>query len=100
VIAKSAGEPESGWAPRSASRALILRTARPALISLLSLLTMSTGVLLGAPMPNYTLASKPGKNSLTVGMSGSTSERFAVVTASARSLPVRTCSIKIAVVAK
>ena len=36
--------------PRSASRALILGSARPALISLLSFSTISAGVFLGAPI--------------------------------------------------
>jgi hypothetical protein len=100
VIAKVGGRARKWLGAQVRKPRLDLEIREAALISLLSLLTMSTGVLLGAPMPNHTLASKPGKNSLTVGMSGSTSERFAVVTASARSLPVRTCSIKIAVVAK
>ena len=38
--------------PRSASRALILGSARAALISLLSLSMISAGVFLGAPTPN------------------------------------------------
>src|SRR5262249_17768790 len=50
-LAKSAGEPASVVLPNSASRALILGSARPALISLLSLSTTSVGVFLGAPMP-------------------------------------------------
>src|SRR5215469_4273898 len=54
---KSAGEPTSGVPPRSASRSLILGSARPALISLLSLSTISTGVFLGAPRPDQLLAS-------------------------------------------
>ncbi len=44
-------------APRSARRALILGSARPALISLLSLSTISAGVFFGAPMPNQPLTS-------------------------------------------
>src|SRR5262245_6460228 len=56
-LAKSAGESTSTSPPRSASRALILGSARPALISLLSLSTISVGVFLGAPMPNHWLAS-------------------------------------------
>ena len=51
-LPKSAGEPASTVPPRSASRALILGSARAALISLLSLSTISAGVFLGAPMPN------------------------------------------------
>src|SRR6266545_4008295 len=41
---KSAGEPASTVPPKSASRALILESAKPALISLLSLSTISAGV--------------------------------------------------------
>src|SRR6516162_3450552 len=58
-LPKSAGEPASIVPPKSASRAFILGSARPALISLLSLSTISTGVFLGAPTPNHTLASYP-----------------------------------------
>jgi hypothetical protein len=54
---KSAGEPASTVPPRSASRALILGSARAALISLLSLSTISVGAFLGAPRPNTELAS-------------------------------------------
>src|SRR5262249_35244601 len=78
-LPKSAGEPGSAVAPNSESRASILGSARPALISLLSLSTISAGVDFGAPTPNQALASKPGKNSPTVGMSGSACERVAVV---------------------
>src|SRR6266480_629328 len=56
-LPKSAGESESAVAPKSASCALILGSARAALISLLSLSTISAGVLLGAPMPNQLFAS-------------------------------------------
>src|SRR5262245_41296952 len=56
-LAKSAGEPVSDAPPRSARRTLILGSARPALISLLSFSTISTGVFFGAPMPNQLLAS-------------------------------------------
>ena len=51
-LPKSAGEPDSAVPPKSASRALILGSARPALISLLSLSTISAGVSFGAPTPN------------------------------------------------
>jgi hypothetical protein len=44
-------------AARSASRALILGSARAALISLLSLSTISAGVFLGVQRPNHPLAS-------------------------------------------
>src|SRR5262245_17095271 len=89
----SAGEPASTVAPSSAIRALILGSARPALISLLSLSTISAGVPLGAPTAFQALASKPGRNSLTVGIFGNVSDRLAVDTASGRSLPARMCSI-------
>src|SRR6516165_1071279 len=56
-LPKSAGETTSGVPPKSASRALILGSARPALISLLSLSTISTGVFLGMPTPYQLLAS-------------------------------------------
>src|SRR5438128_1743929 len=86
-LPKSPGEPRSRVPPNSASRALILGSVRTALISLLSLSTISAGVPVGAPAPHQELASYPGRKSPTVGMSGSASERVAVVTASARSLP-------------
>src|SRR6266487_4092517 len=47
-LPKSAGEPTSGVPPKSASLAFILGSARPALISLLSMSMISTGVPLGA----------------------------------------------------
>src|SRR5262245_55980518 len=50
-LPKSAGESASTWPPRSARRAFILGSARPALISVLSLSTISAGVSRGAPMP-------------------------------------------------
>src|SRR6516162_5511289 len=92
-LPKSAGEPGRAVAPNSANRAFILGSARAALISLLSLSTISAGVLFGAPTPVQKLDSYPGTNSATVGISGNTGERVAVVTASARSLPPLTYSI-------
>src|SRR5215468_4057837 len=92
-LPKSAGEPANTVPPSSARRLLSAGSERPALISLLSFPMMSAGVFLGAPTPPQALASKPGKKSPTVGMSGSASERVAVVTASARSLPALMCSI-------
>src|SRR5262249_38971908 len=56
-LPKSAGEPESAATPNSVSRAFILRSARAALVSLLSLSTISAGVFFGAPMPVQKLAS-------------------------------------------
>src|SRR5262249_18151288 len=56
-LPKSADEPASTVPPRSISRALTLVSARPALISLLSLSMISTGVPAGAPTPNQALAS-------------------------------------------
>ena len=51
-LPKSAGEVGNTPPPRSPSRALILESARPALISLFSLSTISAGVFFGATMPN------------------------------------------------
>src|SRR5262249_36777814 len=56
-LAKSEDEPGNTAAPRSANRAFSFGSARPALISLLSLSTISAGVSLGAPMPCSALAS-------------------------------------------
>src|SRR5450759_1729901 len=50
-FSKSAGDIGTGTLPRFARRALILGSARAAFISLLSVLTISAGVFLGAPMP-------------------------------------------------
>src|SRR6516162_3815839 len=80
-LRKSPADPISAVAPRSESRALILGSASAAFVSRLSLLTMSVGVLRGAPRADQTLASYPVTNSLTAGMSGSASERVMVVTA-------------------
>ena len=54
---ESAGEPGSGHAPISASRALSFASASPALISRFSLSTISAGVFLGAHKPFHVLAS-------------------------------------------
>src|SRR5262249_13798507 len=99
-LPKSAGKPASTGLPRSASCALIFGSARPALISLLSLSMTSVGVSLGEPKPDQALASQPGTISPKVGTLGSTSERVAVVTASARSLPALMYSIDAVVGAK
>src|SRR5260221_5367851 len=56
-LPKSAGESASTSPLRSASRALSLGSARPALISLLSFATISAGVFLGAPRPYHVGAS-------------------------------------------
>ncbi|MNS52612.1 hypothetical protein D3C72_853330 [compost metagenome] len=53
---------------------------------------MGLGVAAGARMPNHVPISKPFRPaSSMVGTSGSTLERLAVVTASARSLPALMC---------
>src|SRR5262245_66439476 len=57
ILPNSAGEPASAVPPKSASCAFILESARPALISLLSLSMVSVGVFLGAPIPYHVLAS-------------------------------------------
>src|SRR5262245_9756206 len=56
-LPKSAGEPAITVPPISASRALSWESARAALIWLLSLLTISAGVPVGAPMPYQPLDS-------------------------------------------
>src|SRR5882672_4724940 len=56
-LPKSAGEPGSSVPSRSASRALILGSARPALSSLLSFSIVAAGVFLGAPTPKNPVAS-------------------------------------------
>jgi hypothetical protein len=58
---KSADVIGIGTPPRSASRGLILGSARPALNSLLSLSTISAGVAFGAPTPYQVLASCPAQ---------------------------------------
>ena len=62
--AKSAGEPEITVAPRSANRALILGSARPALISLFSLSMMSAGVPFGPLLPASHLSQSQVQNRL------------------------------------
>src|SRR5262249_3887786 len=54
---KSADEPGITVLAKSAKRAFILGSARPALISLLSLPTISLGVFFGAAMPYQAVAS-------------------------------------------
>src|SRR6185437_2382599 len=56
-LPKSAGEPPSTVPSRLASRALNFGSASAALISLLSLSTISAGVFRGAPRPKMELAS-------------------------------------------
>src|SRR6266436_1634917 len=56
-LANSAGELGSTKPPSSANRAFSLGSARPALIAWLSVAIISGGVLFGAPMPKYALAS-------------------------------------------
>src|SRR5258708_38936658 len=58
-LPKSWGEPANGVVPKSASRALILGSARPALISLLSFAMISAGGIFWGPVPHYSLALKP-----------------------------------------
>jgi exodeoxyribonuclease V alpha subunit len=56
-LPNSAGELGHGVPPRSASRALILGSARAELISLLRPSMISAGVFLGTPTPTHALAS-------------------------------------------
>jgi hypothetical protein len=57
---------------------------------------ISGGAFLGAQRPTHWLASKPLTKSPTVGISASASDRVAVVTAKARSLPALIYSIEAA----
>src|SRR5262245_27691929 len=99
-VPNSAGVPASDMPPKSTNLALILGSANPTLISLLSLLTISGGTPLGAARPNQSLDSYPGRNSPMVGVLGSDSERVFVVTASPYNRPALTNSIDDAKVAK
>src|SRR5262249_53540299 len=56
-LPNSAGELATTPPPRSANRALVLGSVRPALMSLLSLSTISAGVFRGAQMPNQAVDS-------------------------------------------
>src|SRR5262249_8412732 len=56
-LPKSAGESASTVPPKSAMRALIMGSARPAFTSLLSVPTIAAGVSFGAPNPSHALAS-------------------------------------------
>src|SRR5712691_11434868 len=56
-LPKSAAEPGSSDAPRSANRACALGSARIALTSLLSFSMISAGVPFGTPMPYHALDS-------------------------------------------
>ena len=72
----SAGVIGIGTLPRSASRAFSFESAKPALISLLSLSMISAGVFLGAPRPFQPIPSYPGTNSPMAGMSGNAQLRM------------------------
>src|SRR5262245_4243513 len=63
----SAGERASGVPPSAARRAFTVGAARAALISLLSLSMIASGVFRGATMPYHALISKPGTYSAMVG---------------------------------
>ena len=56
-LPNAAGEPAIVTAPRSAIRALTVGSARPELISRLSLSMMAAGVFFGTPMPRKLIAS-------------------------------------------
>jgi hypothetical protein len=56
TLVKSAGAPGMPSPPRLANRALNFGSVKPALIALLSLSTISTGVSLGAAMPSNDVA--------------------------------------------
>src|SRR6266478_5142874 len=77
----SLGDSASTSPPSSAKRALIVGSARAALISRLSVSMISAGVFFGAPIPAHALVSKPGTKSPSVGPSGSPCQRVVAVTA-------------------
>src|SRR5215831_8141618 len=90
----SLGDSANTSPPSSAKRALIVASARAALISLLSVSMNSAGVFFGAPIPAHALVSKPGTKSPSVGTSGSPCQRVVAVTAKGRSLPALICSME------
>src|SRR5262245_66322897 len=72
---KPAGDSGITVAPSAVRRALIRGSERPALISRLSLSTISTGVLLGASKPRNPHDTSPGTESPTVGPKCKTTQR-------------------------
>src|SRR5262245_15775187 len=86
-LPKSADDPASTEPPTSASRASSFGSARAAFTSALSFATISAGVFLGTPMPNYWLASSPGTNSPNVGDARRRLRAIAVVTATRKLCP-------------
>src|SRR5581483_12130368 len=88
-LPKSAGEPAMAMPPSLASRAFASALARPSLIALFNMLTISAGVPFGAARPYHWLASIPGTSSPSVGRFGSAADRTALVTARPFSLPAR-----------
>src|SRR6266550_9034730 len=92
--AKSSGVLGVTMTPSSASLFPTAGLASALLISMLSCRTISGGVLTGDAKPHQTDDSQPERPaSATVGTSGNNGTRFSLATASARSLPARTCAI-------
>src|SRR5262249_61764162 len=77
-VPKSADDPVSIMPPSSVSLVFILGSARPALISLLSLSMISAGGFFGAPAPYQVVASEPRPTSPKPGSPRRASERGAV----------------------
>src|SRR6266436_2385771 len=91
----SSGEPPTKSEPISASRCVMSGNLSTLSISLFNLAMMYLGTAAGARTPYHAVASKFGTpDSLTVGTSGSSVERFALVIASARSLLLFTSAIR------
>src|SRR5262249_34292601 len=91
--ANCAGDPPSVSPPSLARRSRTSFAASARFTSALSFAITGAGVPAGASSPYQVFASNPGKpDSATVGTAGSSGERFAEVTASARSLPLLTCA--------
>ncbi len=88
IAAKSSGESATISAPSAPSFSRTSGSARIFTISVFSRFTIAGGVPAGAKTPCHEPTSKPGSpDSVSVGTSGAISDRFAVVTASALSLP-------------
>src|SRR5439155_15820061 len=86
--AKSCGVPVASSAPSDSNRSRRSRMCSTRTMSALSRSTSRAGVAAGTTTPCQVIASKPGTPaSDKVGSSGTVPERFAVVTASARSRP-------------
>src|SRR5262249_36943474 len=95
-LPKSVGELASTAPLGSANGALIFGSARAALISLLSLPTISGGVLFGAPTPTQAGRLVARQETAFADICGEFPQRAAEVTASVRSLPQKSPRVRAA----